>query len=73
MENVLIEIINDEKLGKIAHMLDEENKNIFCRVIESDLGTLYEEITEIEETELLNRLNYYEELYNLEESIESSN
>lgn len=72
MHNTLIEIINDKKYGKIAHFIDYKNNHIFCRVIESDLGIIYKEVSIDEEEDIKKTLGFYDELYNLEVIDENS-
>ena len=72
MGNTLIEVFFDEKYGKIAHFIDYKNKHIFCHVIESKLGIIYKEVTLNEEKDIIRKLGFDDELYNVEVDDESS-
>lgn len=65
MNNVLIEVINDSKYGKIAHFLDYKNKHVFAYVIESELGVIYKEVELEVEDYIKDKLDYNDELYNV--------
>jgi len=52
----LVGYIEDEKYGKLAHFIDINNKSIFAKVYKKDNLEIYEELTHIENKELLNRL-----------------
>ena len=47
MELILVEYINNEKFGKIAHFL-EDDKDVYSRVFEDEDNVYYEELSESE-------------------------
>ena len=41
---ILVEYLNNEKYGKIAHFINNENVDIFSKVVEEDDMIIYEEL-----------------------------
>lgn len=43
---ILVEYIESEKYGKIAHFINEENIDVYSKVIVDEDITIYEELSE---------------------------
>ena len=52
---ILVEYLNNEKYGKIAHFINNENVDIFSKVVEEDDMIIYEELSEEIQQELRNK------------------
>ena len=49
---ILVEYIDSEKYGKIAHFINEDNVDVFSKVILDEDITIYEELSETIQQEL---------------------
>jgi len=54
---ILLEYIDSEKYGKIAHFINKDNIEIYARVIEEDGTIIYEELDEKAQSELRIKTN----------------
>ena len=52
MDFILLEYIENKKFGKLAHFIDDENKDTYAKVLEDGEDVLYQELSEKELDEL---------------------
>lgn len=63
-EVILLEYIEDEKYGKLAHLFSNSKGNFFARVIEKDEMVIYDELSIKEQQEILDKIASGEEYEN---------
>ncbi len=56
-EIILLEIINDEVYGKLAHFYSDLKGNYYSRIIETNNNVIYDELSEKEQKELVLRIS----------------
>ena len=52
MDFILLEYIENEKFGKLAHFIDNDNKDTYAKVFEDGEEVYYQELSEKELKEL---------------------
>lgn len=63
-KQLLLEYIEDEEYGKLAHFFSSDEGRYYCRVIEEKDFVVFDRLSESEQSDLLTRLNMEEDYEN---------
>ena len=58
-DTFILEYLEIENIGKVAHFFSIQDGHYFCRVIEKDNKVFYDRLSEAEEKEILDNENEY--------------